>query len=72
MWSYIEVYRQVITFKTARDIVSGEELTFYYGSNLWFQDNTGSRTPAGESTMHEHMDDEAAFLNSFATSEWHK
>ena len=54
---------QEIRFTAARDIQAGEELTFYYGSNLWFQDVTADQG-AAESTMHNHMDDESAFLSA--------
>ena len=54
---------QIVTFTAARDIASNEELTFYYGSNLWFQDKDEKKTDY-ESCEHEHMDDETLILSS--------
>lgn len=54
---------QIVTFKAARDIEVGEELTFYYGDNLWFEDASAS-TPRRESKHHDHMDREDLFLGS--------
>lgn len=54
---------QVVTFKAARDIERGEELTFFYGSNLWFEP-AASDKPQQESIEHEHMDDEDMLLSS--------
>lgn len=54
-----------MTFKAARDIRAGEELTFYYGSNLWFKD-AEAQLPDSETRLHEHMDDENEVLSSMA------
>ncbi len=53
---------QIVSFKAARDIECGEELTFYYGSNLWFQNKETGKSKSA--TLHEHMDDENLVLNS--------
>ena len=56
---------KIITFMAARDISTGEELTFYYGSALWFEE-VGLQDDRGQSTVHEHMDDADAFLGALA------
>lgn len=63
--SFINIWPvQVITFTAARDIAAGEELTFFYGSNLWFEEAACEQSSDAQqpTPMHEHMDDEDAFL----------
>jgi len=60
---------QIVTFRAARDILADEELTFFYGSALWFVDTEASLPSTTEETSnmnHGHMDDEDAFLGSIA------
>ena len=56
---------QTVTFRASRDIASGEEITFYYGSNLWF-DNEEPLNLTDNSLSHDHMDDEDLVLSSIA------
>lgn len=59
---------QVITFTAARDIHPGEELTFFYGHKLWFQEADSSTETAVQqqqsTPLHDHMDSEDAFLGA--------
>ena len=58
----------VIKFFAAHDIVHDEELTIFYGNKLWFKDTTkalsadGLKGLSSDTTLHDHMDDEDAFL----------
>jgi SET domain-containing protein len=58
---------QIVTFRAARDILANEELTFFYGSALWFEDTEASLPDTaadGLGIHHDHMDDEEIFLGS--------
>lgn len=35
----------MIRFYASRTIEAGEELTIFYGANLWFEDPSGPRRP---------------------------
>ena len=55
-----------INYSAARDISSGEELTIFYGTRLWFEDAacaTQQDSALDISTLHEHMDDENTFMS---------
>ena len=54
-----------LRFFAVRDIAEGEELCFFYGSNLWFKDAV-QQDRTEETPMHRHLDDEKAFLSGFA------
>lgn len=56
---------QTVSFRASRDIASGEEITFYYGSSLWF-DNEEPVNLTDTSLSHDHMDDEDLVLSSIA------
>ena len=51
----------VVRFFAVGPIAAGQELTIFYGSNLWFADRTAHAGKQGQS-MHEHMDCADAFL----------
>lgn len=55
----------VIEYRAARVIAPQEELTITYGSSskLWFVDKSVASTDSSRPSMlHEHLDDENAFL----------
>lgn len=60
----IDKTRKIITFVAARDIKASEELTFYYGSKLWFEDSTKQYDVARQTPMHSHIDDEHQFFTA--------
>lgn len=49
----------MVMFRAARDIQADEELTFFYGSRLWFEDDESHLPSNGEGMSHDHLDDEA-------------
>ena len=51
---------------TSVRMMPGEELFIFYGDKLWFEDhaNGAATTATTDSSMHEHMDDPAAFLGA--------
>lgn len=51
----------IIRYFAARTVTPGEELSIYYGENLWFED-TSSKSNA--TMLHDHMDDENTFLGN--------
>lgn len=60
----------IIRYFAARTVTPGEELSIYYGENLWFED-TSSKSNALDSNgvrnatmLHDHMDDENTFLGN--------
>lgn len=55
----VDSANSTVRFFAARDIVPDEELSIFYG-NVWFEDKTP--VTVGETSMHEHMEDENAFL----------
>ncbi len=57
---------QMVTFHTARDVQPDEELTFFYGANLWFQNAEAPGSGEDVGMNHDHMDDEDAFLANMA------
>lgn len=62
---------QIVTFTAARDIQAGEELTFYYGSNLWFKDCEAEAE--SQNMAIEPADDDASFLAAYVIgSEWER
>ena len=50
---------QTVVFQAARDIQADEDLTFFYGSKLWFEDSETHPSDNGEGMSHDHMDHEA-------------
>lgn len=64
----VDVHSQLIRYIAARSIKAHEELTIFYGDNLWFVDNattTDANTGITDDSMtHDHMDDEDAFLSN--------
>lgn len=60
----------VINYFAVRDIKAEEELTIFYGHNLWFEDtsatecNSPSKRSQHACTLHEHMDNEQTFLGN--------
>ncbi len=53
---------QLIHFRAARDIAANEELTIFYGDNLWFEDSSAFAASSPNSMLHQHLDEEHAFL----------
>ena len=53
----------VVRFFAAGPVAAGQELTIFYGSELWFADHAAHARKEGE-TMHEHMDCADAFLGA--------
>ena len=57
-----------IKFFAAHDIVPDEEFTIFYGNKLWFEDAADKPSSnrlkglSSDTTSHDHMDDEDAFL----------
>lgn len=64
----IDDQNQLIRYIAACDIKAEEELTIFYGDNLWFTDSAsrvGTSTGIQDDSMtHDHMDDEQAFLRN--------
>ena len=58
----------VINYFAARNVSPEEELTIFYGGDLWFEDASfschGTNGVHDASTLHEHMDNEDTFLGS--------
>lgn len=60
----------IIRYFAARNVTQGEELTIYYGDNLWFEDTSSGTNALPSSgvhnvtTLHDHMDDENTFLGN--------
>lgn len=56
----LDVAARLIHYTTTRDVLQGQELTIFYGTNLWFEEN--QELVAVESPYQEHMDDPDSFL----------
>ena len=58
----------IINYFAARNVSPEEELTIFYGSDLWFEDAASSYHGVNgvhdANTLHEHMDNEDTFLGS--------
>ncbi|KAL3141986.1 hypothetical protein ABBQ32_004630 [Trebouxia sp. C0010 RCD-2024] len=60
----------IIRYFAAKSVPAGEELTIFYGDKLWFEDtSSGPNAPLSSavqdaSTVHDHMDNEDAFLGN--------
>ena len=48
----------IITYTAARNIAVGEELTIYYGENLWFHDSAKKPVESSESDLDTEEDDD--------------
>ncbi len=54
--------RQVIRFYAARPIEAAEELTIFYGTNLWFEDRREDDAPSGSPAVSSDSDDDVKML----------